>query len=471
MTGDWITAAEAADPAYWVRHLLGTVRFAGGLSTLAAEPELALLEVGPGHALTTLALQAGGAGPDRLAFASLRPAYDATPDDAFLHGALGRLWLAGVAVDWAGFHAGQRRLKMMLPAYPFQRQRYWIEPSAPAAAPAAGLAAADATAETVAPPAYSRPGLRTGYVPPRDADEAAVAAVWEAVLGLQPVGIHDSFFELGGHSLLAPRLLLEVRRSLGVEVPLADLLAAPTVADLAAEVARRRRGDGLERPASPALDLRAEAVLAPEIRVSSPASSPALAPAGAGVLLTGATGFLGVYLLRDLLAAGHTVHCLVRAASPEEGRGRLLRNLAAHRLDVRGGEERLVAVAGDLAAPRWGLSEADFVALAGRVGAVYHCGAWVNFTYPYRALAPANVRGTEEALRLAATGAAKPCHFVSSLAVFVPGSFTSAGVGLEDADLAIPELAGGYAQTKWVAESLVRQARERGVPAAVYRPA
>ena len=134
-------------------------------------------------------------------------------------------------------------------------------------------------------------------------------------------------------------------------------------------------------------------------------------------------------------------------------------------------DDRFVPVLGDLARPRWGMSEEDFRALAERVDAVYHCGAWVNFTYPYSALKAANVGATEEALRLAALGRPKPVHFVSTIAVFAPGSLTPEGVALEGSDLPDhQELAGGYPQSKWVAERLVALARERGIAASVYRP-
>ena len=130
-----------------------------------------------------------------------------------------------------------------------------------------------------------------------------------------------------------------------------------------------------------------------------------------------------------------------------------------------------MALPGDLAEPRWGLDERDFQALAETAEAVHHCGAWVNFTYPYRILKAANVGGTVEALRLAALGRAKPVHFVSTLAVFGPGSFTADGLGLEDSPLGDPQgLGGGYPQSKWVAEKLLGLARERGLRATVYRP-
>jgi acyl transferase domain-containing protein len=126
-TGTWITAAEAVDPAYWARHLRGTVRFADGLRALAEEPEAILLEVGPGQALAALSRQVPGRPPGQAVVRSLPHAREERADDEFLLAALGRLWLAGAAVDWRGFHAGERRRRVELPSYPFERQRYWVD--------------------------------------------------------------------------------------------------------------------------------------------------------------------------------------------------------------------------------------------------------------------------------------------------------------------------------------------------------
>ncbi|MEA2692844.1 MAG: hypothetical protein QOJ16_2231, partial [Acidobacteriota bacterium] len=130
VSGDWITDAEATDPRYWVRHLCGTVRFSEGIAALWKNPARVLLEVGPGQGLSTLAIQhpsAGGSG-DRVALPSLRSAYERQPDQAFLLGTLGKLWLAGVRVDWSGYRAGERRRRVPLPTYPFERRHYWVEP-------------------------------------------------------------------------------------------------------------------------------------------------------------------------------------------------------------------------------------------------------------------------------------------------------------------------------------------------------
>jgi thioester reductase-like protein len=491
VTGTWVSDSEAMDPEHWARHLCQPVRFAAGLAALREEPASCLLEVGPGHGLTTLARQQGR-GEAPVALPSLRPVYDPRPDSAFLLDTLGKLWIAGVEIDWNGFVAGERRNRVPLPAYPFERQRYWIEPRIGAASEVAVAVAATpppepaGTAETpVPPPRHPRPGLRTPFVAPRSEREARIAALWEDLLKIEAVGVHDSFFELGGHSLLAPEVLLRLRQAFGVDLPLPRLLAQPTVALLSQAIEELAGGTGggggggeggspsLEPAIEP--DWAAEATLDPAI---GPPGSPAelagdLSDPGA-VLLTGATGFLGAFLLRDLLVeTGARVYCLVRAGSLEEGRTKILANLAAHRLALPAGDrggERIVPVLGDLAEPRWGLSPAGFAALAAEVEAIYHAGAWVNFTYPYAALKPANVGGTEEALRLAAAGRPKPLHFISSIAVFAPADFVD-GVGREDAGLAHPEgLPGGYPQSKWVAERLVRLARERGVRATIHRP-
>jgi|GEM_PF-572407 len=164
LTGTWVTSEQATDPAYWGEHLRRTVRFADGVQTLRGEEGWVLLEVGPGQTLTSLArrnqaprpvgaspAQPPGEGapppsqPRALPWAeearafgpSARPGLvpsiaslpardDSTPPHEAVLGALGRLWLAGVEIEWKGLRTGGR--KVPLPAYPFERQRFWIEP-------------------------------------------------------------------------------------------------------------------------------------------------------------------------------------------------------------------------------------------------------------------------------------------------------------------------------------------------------
>ena len=126
VTGDWITADEATDPDYWVRHLRGTVRFYDGLRTLTGDPEIALLETGPGRVLSSLARYSFKATNRPKVFSSMVGPNESGKQDAHIHRTLGQLWLAGVPVDWHAFQKDQDRRRLPLPGYAFQRERYWI---------------------------------------------------------------------------------------------------------------------------------------------------------------------------------------------------------------------------------------------------------------------------------------------------------------------------------------------------------
>jgi acyl transferase domain-containing protein len=126
VTGTWITAEEATDPEYWARHLRQAVRFADGVRELCKDPGLVLLEVGPGQTLATLARQHPDCG-SRTVLSSLRHPKERKADLPLLLRALGQLWLQGVEPDWEAFHARERRRRVPLPTYPFERQRHWVE--------------------------------------------------------------------------------------------------------------------------------------------------------------------------------------------------------------------------------------------------------------------------------------------------------------------------------------------------------
>jgi acyl transferase domain-containing protein/acyl carrier protein len=126
VTGTWITTAEATDPHYWARHLRSYVRLAAGMAELIKEPKRILLEIGPGSTLSTFAKQQLNL-TQQVVLSSLRHPKQELSDNAFLLNTLGRLWLAGVKIDWTQFYAHERRHRLPLPTYPFERQRYWIE--------------------------------------------------------------------------------------------------------------------------------------------------------------------------------------------------------------------------------------------------------------------------------------------------------------------------------------------------------
>ncbi len=127
LSGTWITAAEATDPTYWARHLRQTVRFADGLKHLFKGPESVLLEVGPGETLSTLVRQHEDKSKEQVVIPSVRRPQVQQSDAAVLMQALGRLWLASQPINWQGVYKHERRLRVSLPGYAFDRKRYWIE--------------------------------------------------------------------------------------------------------------------------------------------------------------------------------------------------------------------------------------------------------------------------------------------------------------------------------------------------------
>jgi acyl transferase domain-containing protein len=129
VTGTWITAEQATDSAYWADHLCRTVRFEDGLRELLQTPDRVLIEIGPGPSLSAWAAQhPSNVGEDTVIVSSLRHSYDLQSDTLYLMNHVARLWLAGVSMDWAQFHGEDKRSRVPLPTYPFERQNYWIDP-------------------------------------------------------------------------------------------------------------------------------------------------------------------------------------------------------------------------------------------------------------------------------------------------------------------------------------------------------
>ena len=236
LTGAWITAAQATDPDYWVRHLRSTVRFADGIRDLLARPERILLEVGPGTVLASLVRQDREQTTDRVVISSLGHPRDPRPDMQCLLHALGALWLVGAEVDWTKAHAPEGCHRVPLPTYSFERQRYWVDlrplSSPPKREQGSRRAEPPRQPEQIMSLA-DRTKLLSADAGPRTALEQELAVLWRELLGVDRVGIHDDFFELGGSSLLAVRMGSRLYEKLNVRLSPDFLLTAPTVAGMA----------------------------------------------------------------------------------------------------------------------------------------------------------------------------------------------------------------------------------------------
>ncbi|MFM9435110.1 amino acid adenylation domain-containing protein/thioester reductase-like protein [Janthinobacterium sp. CG_23.3] len=323
------------------------------------------------------------------------------------------------------------------------------------------------------PPSAGLGGEPDGaHIAPRTETERVLAALWSELLGVERVGAEDNFFDLGGHSLLTTQVIARVRDLFKLNLPLSILFQQPTVAALAQVIDAAVRDGITDVPAPNArVNLAAEVVLDAAIQPLSALPQIANQAVAKAIFLTGGSGFLGAYLLHDLLRGSDArLYCLIRADGEEEGLQRIKDNLATYGLWYASLAARICPVPGDLAAPLLGLTPERFAALAQQIDVIYHNGAWVNFTFPYQSLKASNVAGTQEVIRLASQTRRKPLHFISTVSVF-PATKDAALTMLESDPLNNWEgLSSGYSQSKWVAEKLVSLAGERGLPVSIYRP-
>jgi len=189
VTGTWIDAGEATDPAYWARHVRQPVRFADGLAALCQQAPAAMLEVGPGRVLAGLAARHPAKTGSTRIVSSLRTAQEPGEDAQYLLTALAQLWVAGAKLEWTDFHAGERRQRVELPTYPFERQRYWID------APKAS----SAVSEEPAALAYYRPVWKRAELPAATASRAT----WLIFLDSMGVGVKIAKdLERAGHTVI-----------------------------------------------------------------------------------------------------------------------------------------------------------------------------------------------------------------------------------------------------------------------------
>ncbi len=237
LTGSWVTTSEATNPGYWARHLRQTVRFNEGLERMTQDRLGILLEIGPDGSLSKLAQQHPNCVDKRLVLPCLPSPNEGRSQEEFLMKTLGRLWMAGGEVDWRGFYDGQRRRRISLPTYPFERKRYWIErrETAPGKESGAGRtrdglgderhssrkqnrALSQVTEEVlVSNPKAALSGANGRY----STILSSLKSLAHELTGMEAgaIDIHSSFFELGVDSLLLIQTSQAIHDRFGVDVP------------------------------------------------------------------------------------------------------------------------------------------------------------------------------------------------------------------------------------------------------------
>ncbi|MBO9653737.1 MAG: amino acid adenylation domain-containing protein [Agrobacterium tumefaciens] len=313
-----------------------------------------------------------------------------------------------------------------------------------------------------APRAETNPDGRA----PEGEMETRIASAFGQILNIDQVAATDDFFTLGGHSLLATRLCAVAKEEFGLDISVLDLFNASTVEALANRL--RTRDAGGEGNDDEALLLKRDIRLDDAIR---PKAAARAADSTAHVFLTGATGFLGTYLLRELLRdTTRRVTCLVRG---EDGMSRIRQAFQHYDLPQSALTERVAIIKGELSRPGLGLTGDDYENIVRNADCIFHNGAEVHHLHRYERLRESNVLGTREVLKLACAGAGRPVHYISTLSAITPrrgsGDDARPVSELESIDgFAAP--AGGYNRSKWAAEHLVKEAGRRGLPVTIYRP-
>lgn len=324
--------------------------------------------------------------------------------------------------------------------------------------------------------------------------EQKMAGVWAELLGDRGVSADslsgsDSFFDLGGHSIIAQQLFFKIRQEWkDIDVPMATIFQYPTLRGFSASIDQAMDPIGLRLDTAEAIeddpedeaysaDARELATHLPQFKTREP-----LKPGEeVHTFLTGATGFLGAYILRDLLSRPGKVTALVRAKDLDAALARVRQTCQAYGIWDESWSNRLETLTGDLEKPDFGLSAETWNKLADSVDVVIHNGALVHWVLPYSRLRGPNVSSTMTALAMCAVGKPKQFGLVSSTSVldtdyFVKlseKSLAEGGTGVQEEDdleAARKGLGTGYGQSKWAAEYLTRQAGQKGLSGVVIRP-
>jgi len=319
--------------------------------------------------------------------------------------------------------------------------------------------------------------------------EKEVASIWGSLIPTideRTISPDDSFFDIGGHSILAQQMLFKVNRKwAGLHINMSVVFQNPTLKAFASQIERRlssAKSGEVSEQAESVEDYAADAKsLLETLPASFPSADEKIIPSTPlTVFLTGATGFLGAYILRDLLSRklqSIRVIAHVRALDAITAMKRVTQTCQAYGVWDPSWTSRITCVTGNLGDKRLGLSESAWNKLAAEVNVVIHNGAMVHWVYPYSNLKPANVQGTLDILALCAVGTPKYLSFVSSTSVLDTPYFVElsakGGKGVTEEDDLTGSATGlgtGYGQSKWVAEYLVRAAGSRGLRGTIVRP-
>ncbi|MDP5213363.1 amino acid adenylation domain-containing protein [Pseudoalteromonas tunicata] len=294
--------------------------------------------------------------------------------------------------------------------------------------------------------------------------EQSLQKIWQTILSVESISRQDDFFHLGGTSLNAINLLSALL-SAGFDADIDLIFAHPVFSDMANELALAHQK---KQAWLASINLEEQANLA----TKGLATAKPVACEIKYVLLTGSTGYLGSYLLRQLLTnTQYHITCLMRCDSSENGLQRLQSAALQKGLTSDFNPKRISIIAGDLSSQHFGLTTLQYETLANRIDCVIHNASIINLMDPLSALYPTNVNGAKEIIQFASSLKIKPVHYISTIGVhhalpeqtLQPVVEATKVVDWKDVELT-------YEQSKIMAETLFSQARSQGLPVNILRP-
>jgi amino acid adenylation domain-containing protein/thioester reductase-like protein len=313
----------------------------------------------------------------------------------------------------------------------------------------------------------------SSQIPQPGAREKPVLDAFASVLGHRDFGAHDSFFDIGGDSLLVAQLVSTMTGQLGEKVYIRDVYECQNATALAQRLEGRSRAAQPRLDAEPVHALQRDIELRRGITFKQPFDNSRLREPRA-VVLTGATGFVGVHLLDELLRTTNAlVHCTVRAANDSIAASRIDEALRTYRIEP-GQKRRIIAHAADLSLPEFGMAHDDYLALCRDTDVIYHSASAVNFIQPYSYMKRDNVDALKEVIAFAARDKLKALMLLSTISVYSWGHLHTGKTVMtegDDIDQNLPAVMTdiGYVRSKWVMEKIADLASSMGLPLATFR--